>query len=369
MTPRERIIAAINHTVPDRIPLAILEIEKEYDFSQFLGIRDHQEMVHPDIGYYSPSYERLGIDCFRLEFAYTKPIPLEHNGEPLNEWGCVAKKDYGTSHWYPLGDAESVRDIEKHPWPVPDGFDIDHAARKAARISGQYAVRGPHWWPLLCRVFDLMGMEKSLMNLSLDPVLFEAALDRVFELTFECSRRLLETAGEDVHILCGADDFASQQGLLISPGHWRNYLKPRYAKLFELGKKHGKYIWFHSCGNILDVLPDLIDIGMDVWETVQLHTLPLTPAQLKKEYGRHVTFFGGVNSQKLPFVSPEDVRGEVAACIEALGAGGGYICSADHGIRSDVPFENITALFEAARDFRAEGFTLMEEVADRRKGF
>lgn len=358
MNSRERIISAIRHEVPDRIPLAIQEIEKEYEFSKYIGIKNHEKMVHPDIGYYSPSYDKLGIDSFRLEFDYTKEIPLDHNGEPLNEWGCVAKKDYGTNHWYPLSNAASLEEIESHHWPDPDGFDFDRAAKKAAKISSEYAVRGPHWWPLLCRVFDLVGMEKTLMNLTLEPVLFEAVLNKVFEITYQCSEKLIEACGDDLHILCGAEDFASQQGMLISPVLWCKYLKPKYAKLFELGKKHGKYIWFHSCGNILDVLPDLIDIGMDVWETVQLHTLSISPKQLKNEYGKHITFFGAVNTQKLPFMTTAEVQQEVTRCIELLGQGGGYICSADHGIRADVPFENIETLFETARNFSKQNYTL-----------
>ena len=110
-----------------------------------------------------------------------------------------------------------------------------------------------------------------------------------------------------------------------------------------LGIEPGK-----SCGNITQVLPDLIDIGMDVWETVQLHTLPMSPKQLKREYGRHITFFGGINTQRLPFATPEEVRSEVLECIKILGRDSGYICGPDHHIKPDVSLENTVALFDAA---------------------
>jgi uroporphyrinogen decarboxylase len=132
---------------------------------------------------------------------------------------------------------------------------------------------------------------------------------------------------------------------------WRRFFKPRYARFFEMGKRAGKYIWFHSCGDITAVLPDLIDIGMDVWETVQLHTLPITPERLKREYGHLITFAGGVNTQQLPFWTPDRVRQEVAACIRALGEGGGYICGPDHHIKPDVPPANVIALYDAAMEF------------------
>jgi uroporphyrinogen decarboxylase len=127
--------------------------------------------------------------------------------------------------------------------------------------------------------------------------------------------------------------------------------------LFALGKSRGKYVWFHSCGDITAVLPDLIDIGMDVWETVQLHTLPVDARTLKREYGRHLTFFGAISTQRLPFATPDAVRSEVVRCIDALGEGGGYICGPDHHIKPDVPPANTIALFEAVRSYRRPGWT------------
>ncbi len=145
---------------------------------------------------------------------------------------------------------------------------------------------------------------------------------------------------------------------MISPEHWRRFLKPKFAELFDLGKRAGKFVWFHSCGDITEVLPDLIDIGMDVWETVQLHTLPISPEELKRDYGKHITFFGAINTQRLPFATPPEVTEEVKRCIEALGKDGGYICGPDHHIKPDVPPENAVALFAAAGAFRHAGYTL-----------
>lgn len=146
MKAKGRILAAIRHQVPDRIPVAVQEIEKEYEISQYLGIKDHEPMSHPDIGCCSPAYVNLGIDCFRLEIAYDGQTGLSPDGEALHEWGAVAKKDYGTEHWYPLGDAESIADIDRHGWPDPDQFDYARAAEKAAAISADYALRGPPAW-------------------------------------------------------------------------------------------------------------------------------------------------------------------------------------------------------------------------------
>jgi uroporphyrinogen decarboxylase len=141
----------------------------------------------------------------------------------------------------------------------------------------------------------------------------------------------------------------------MDPQLWRRYLKPRFARLFDAGKRRGKFVWFHSCGDVTAVLPDLIDIGLDVWETVQLHTLPMPARELKREFGAHIAFFGGVNTQRLPFITPDAVRDEVRECLRTLGEGGGYICGPDHHIKPDVPVANAVALFDAALTYGASG--------------
>lgn len=182
------------------------------------------------------------------------------------------------------------------------------------------------------------------------PDVFEAVLEKAFAHTYQFCELLLSACGYNMPIFCLGDDFATQKGIMIPPEHWRKFLKSRYAKLFELGKKKGKYVWFHSCGDITAVLPDLIDIGMDVWETVQLHTLPMSPKKLKEEYGKHITFFGGINTQRLPFIKPDEVREEVLRCIDILGKNGGYICGPDHHIKPDVSAENTVILFDTAME-------------------
>jgi len=129
-----------------------------------------------------------------------------------------------------------------------------------------------------------------------------------------------------------------------------------------MAKAAGKHVWFHSCGDVTAVLPDLLDIGMDVWETVQLHTLPIPPETLKRDFGRHMTFFGGVNTQRLPFMTPSEVAAEVERCIRLLGKGGGYICGPDHHVKPDVSAENTVALFRAAREFDEPGYTRNEAI-------
>ena len=345
MTPRERELAAIRHHVPDRIPVDRICIENTESIAEFLRVAPHAVE------------DALGIDGHLVCPAFTGETSSSRAGEPADAWGSPAQQDYGTGHRYPLADAASVDDVERHAWPDPACYDYERAARAARELGTTYAVRGPYWQPLFCRVCSLFGMEEAMVRMATRPAVFEAALEKVADHTAALCERLLDACGDAMPILCLGDDFATQRGLMISPEQWRRFLKPRLARLFEVGKRRGKLVWFHSCGDITAVLPDLIDIGADVWETVQLHTLPMPPAALKRQFGSHIAFFGGVSTQRLPFATPDEVRDEVRRCIELLGEGGGYICGPDHHVKPDVPPANAVARFAAATEFRRPGYT------------
>jgi len=266
-------------------------------------------------------------------------------------------QDFGTSHVYPLQAVESVAEVERYPSPNPDDYDYAGAAAVAKTLAPQYALRGPYWMPVYCRVCHLFGMEEAMVRLVGEPAIFEAAMTKVADFTYEYCSRLLDACGDDMPIFCLGDDFATQRGLMVSPEHWRRLFKPHFARIFGMAKEKGKFVWFHSCGDITSVLPDLIDCGMDVWETVQLHTLPMSPEELKREYGHLITFFGGVNTQRLPFAKPEEIEAETRRCIEVLGKDGGYICGPDHHVKPDVSAINALALFDTAQAFQGQGYT------------
>lgn len=327
MTGRERTLAAIRHELPDRLPIDVIGVENG---------------LTPD---------QLGLDG-RVLAAETFQGP-----EPFG--GADTINDYGTARAYPLADAEDVAAVDAYAWPDAGQYDFSGLRATARTWQNQYAVRGPYWVskPLFCTACGLMGMETAMMKMLTAPAAYEACIDRIFAFSLDYVTRFVDQCGDALDILYLADDFASQRGLLFQPELWRKFLKPRYAALFEIGKRRGLPVWFHSCGDITAVLPDLIDIGMDVWETVQLHTLPMSPEALKRQFGRHITFFGGISTQQLPFASPDGVRAEVERVIVALGEGGGYICGPDHHIKPDVPRDNALALFDQATRFRRQGFT------------
>jgi len=339
MTPRNRELAAIRHEIPDRIPTDVIGIENGEAIARFLRIEPEQV------------YEALGIDG-RLVYA-----PYLGEWKVVNDWGAPIRDDYGTGRSYPISAEATVADVERYPGPKPEHYDYAKAGQIAKELGKRFAVRGPYWKPLFCQVCDLVGMENALVMMHERPRVFEALAEKVFIHVADYSRRLLDACGDDLPIYCLGDDFATQRGLMISPTQWRRFLKPFYSRLFDAAKYRGKFVWFHSCGDVTSVLGDLIDIGLDVWETVQLHTLPIPAEKLKRDYGRHITFFGGINTQRLPFASPADIREEVVRVIDVLGKGGGYICGPDHHVKPDVPAENAVALFDEARKFRKIEYT------------
>jgi uroporphyrinogen decarboxylase len=186
--------------------------------------------------------------------------------------------------------------------------------------------------------------------MKLEPLIIEAALERIVDFTVEFAVRLIAATRGMADFLYYGDDFATQKGMLISPELWRRFLKPAYERVFKLAKSNGLRVWFHSCGTFRPVMGDLIDIGLDVWETVQVHLPGNEPEVLKREYGNDITFFGGISTQgTLPHGTVEDVRREVRERVWVLGEHGGYICGSDHGILPDVPMENVLAMLDEAR--------------------
>jgi uroporphyrinogen decarboxylase len=361
-TPRERVLRAIGHETPDVTPVNLGGI---YGIDRWLarfGARDEvglRDLLGVDLQYARPVYTGELADGETGIFG----TPVE------GVFGSDGSGYASARGGFPLAGATSVAEVERFAWPDPSRFDYATAARVLAGVSGGQALRldmkygiarsgetleesarsGP-WIPLLCTLFDLFGYETALTNLHAEPLVMEAAVRHVEEFTLEFARRSLEATAGLADIFWYGDDFATQQGLLVSPEHWRRYLKPTYRRVFALARSYGVKVWFHSCGTFRPVLADLVDCGMDVWETVQTHLGGNEPESLKRDFGRVLTFYGGVSTQTtLPFGSPEAVRSEVRDRVRVLGANGGYICGPDHGIMPDVPIENVLAMIDEAR--------------------
>jgi uroporphyrinogen decarboxylase len=215
------------------------------------------------------------------------------------------------------------------------------------KYSGDYLVVLVGYFGIFERAWGLLGFEDLMMEMVLDPVTIDYLLDAITEYKIELAKLTVRLGCKIGHT---GDDFGGQKGLMMSKEMWIKYFKPRLAKVWGIYKDAGLPVIHHSCGNVTNIIGDMIDIGLDVLEPVQK---VMDYEYLKREFGKHITFWGGIGTQDLlPFGSPEEVKEMSGKVIETLGRGGGMIIAPDQEIMADVPLENIKALVETIREKR-----------------
>jgi uroporphyrinogen decarboxylase len=203
-------------------------------------------------------------------------------------------------------------------------------------------------YALFERAWSLMGMEELLSCMLLEPSTASALLDRVTDFQMKVLEAILPYKFEAVYF---GDDWGTQRGLLMGPDLWRKFIKPLLTRMFDLVKRRGKYVLLHSCGNIEAVLPDLVDIGLDAYNTVQPELYDL--ARIKRGYGKHLAFWGAISTQGfLPFATPQQVKEKCSEVLRVLGTGGGYILAPTHAVTPDIPVENVEAMLECAQSVK-----------------
>jgi len=192
------------------------------------------------------------------------------------------------------------------------------------------------------RAWSFCTMQEVLIGMLAYPARLEALLDEICEYNLKILDIQLQYNVDGVYF---GDDWGQQKGLIMGPDHWRRFIKPRMARLYARAKSAGKWVIQHSCGDIHEILPDLIDIGLDAYQTVQPEIYDLT--QLKKQYGAHLTFWGGISTQRiLPQGTPAQVHAKTVETLRIMAPGGGYIAAPTHAVPQDVPPENILAMLE-----------------------
>jgi len=255
----------------------------------------------------------------------------------------------------PLADAESVSDIEKHDWPsveeldlpdLPDDFDLAEFKRGCVVMLWAY----PN---IFSKAWSLRGMDKMMMDLSLNPAIVEAIVARIEEFHLGCMEAIFRKYPGLIDLVRSSDDWGSQAGLLISPQMAERFFLPTVRRYFDLARRHGALAYQHSCGAVFELIPSLIDAGLSVLNPIQTSADGMDPARLKAEFGRDLCFHGGIDTQQtLVTGSPDDVRAEVRSRIDTLGPNG-YILAASHVMQPDIPPANIVAMFEEARAYGA----------------
>jgi len=195
------------------------------------------------------------------------------------------------------------------------------------------------------RTWTLRGFDHALMDAAADPAFFDELVDQVAIHQLAIIERLLELPVDGIMF---SDDWGYQQGVLLGPERWRRFLKPRLAQMYARVHQAGKYALSHCCGSIADIMPDIIEIELDVLESIQPEAMNMNPYELKRRYGTQITFWGGLGSQSLiPFGTPAEIWAEVGKLCRELGRGGGYILSPAKPLQPETPTENAAAVVKA----------------------
>jgi len=343
MTPRERWLAVLNRQTPDRIPMDYCATsEATAKLLQYLGC-DYDEML-----------SRLHIDSLvGVGGRYVGPSIPENYDVFGIEYRMV---DYGTGVYKeqvgsPLAGFDSVEEIEaNYTWPNPDWWDYSHLPGEI-RDKEHRPIRGGGSEPFLTYK-ALRGEEQAFIDLIENPEIVHYCLDKLFELCYQNTLRIFETIPGAVMVTYVAEDLGGQTSLMYSPAQIREFLIPRMKRMVDLTKQHGSYVFHHTDGAARDILPDLIDMGIEVLNPVQWRCPGMEREGLKRDFGDKLIFHGAVDNQyTIPFGTVDEVRQEVRDNIRILGEGGGYIIAPCHNIQPIGPAENVVALYEAGYEY------------------
>jgi len=303
--------------------------------------------------------EKLNIDT---RYVYVKSPASRECSECfpetyVDEWGTRFRKSgyYYEPIEFPLQKA-NLAQIRAYQVPdphLPERFRGLEEEVLYLHEKTKYAIVAGFTRPLFEQAWFLRGFEQFLQDIVLDFEIAEALLEKVLEFNIQVSSHFLKLAGKYIDIALIVSDFDTQDGMLISTRLWRKLFKPFLKELIACIKRHTEAkVALHCCGSIFPIIPDLIEIGVDILNPIQPGAKDMEPQRLKKMYGDELTFWGGIDVQRiLPFGSPEDVENEVKNKIKALAPGGGYILSPSHNIQPDTSVENILAMYEASRKF------------------
>ena len=349
MNSKERIRNAAQRKPVDRIPAAFEAIPTVVEkLMKHYGFQDKKQL-----------WDLYQADVIPVEPRYIGPplkIYLDQKGNRVETsywgWQETYYKDGGEAGhvvtYYPLEHVETIEAIENYTWPDPDWFDDDSVRKQCEENEGRATIAG-HEGPFHIAAF-LRPMEDFLVDMLAEPEIAEKILEKMHQFEMEYYRRMFEACNGMLDILRPHDDYGTQRGLLFSRELWNKYMRKNTAELAELAHRYGGFYQQHSCGAINDIIPDLIECGVDILEPIQ-KVQGMEPEHLKKDYGDQLTFHGGIDTQRvLPFGTPQDVRDETRKYLDILGGDGtGYILMASQSFEGDVPVENIEALYQVER--------------------
>jgi len=348
MTSKQRVLTALEHRNPDRCPCDYIgtpEVDEK--------LKKYFQTESMDV-----VLEELGVDLRVVEAPYVGPeLRTWDDGRFENYWGSIRKGvsneagTYNEAVEFPYAEFESAEDVEKFRWPKVEWFDYGKIAEDCKKYSDYAMVFGsPGNMDLINGTSYGRGVERVIYDIALEDEVGLACMAKRFECCYAMSEAALRAADGRIDILWIGDDYGTQNGLLVSPAVWRKLFFPRLKEMCDLGHRYGAKVMLHCCGSTRPLWGDLIEAGVDIYQTVQPEAINMNPEELKADFGERICFHGTISIQDtLPFASPEEVAKEVRRRIETVGKDGGLIVAPAHNAQPDTPVENILALYEEVR--------------------
>ena len=360
---RQRVLAAIDHRAPDRIPIDYWAVDSVTQrLLGHYGLADREQLLR-----------RLGVDlryvmgpsfCGQQFHIHDGGLIEDHWGvlrqpmtlEGVDKTGRQWTWTYKHLHRSPLGACRTVREIESYDhWPSAEQWDYStvEAECRGVREAGCAVVNGGDRLDRTAQLKAAMyirGTEAFMEDLALAPDLAQCIIDHIAGYYLQYNKHVFEAAGGNIDIFFMGDDMGTQHGTWVSVEMYRKFFKENFRRYNELAHRYGIKTMYHTCGNVTDLIPQFIDCGLDILQSLQPAAMDLV--KLKREYGKDLAFQGGIDIQStMPKGSCQEVRAEVRRCARTLGPGGGYIFGTAHNLLPDVPTENAAALFDAYLEY------------------
>ena len=375
MTSRERVIKALNHEEPDRVPIDLggthcstIHIEPYERVLEALDIKPDPKPIVRRVSQTVNDMDvavmkRFGFDCVGMmpggpDHSQSTDLP---DGTWVDEFGVHRRMPPDSKSFdmvkSPLGQEEiDLEDIEKYEWPDHGDPGYTRGLGEKAKYlydNTDYAITAYLLYNIIHLAQYLRGFENWFLDFVQNPEVCAKLHEQCADLGIEIAGRFLDEVGEYCQVIMFADDVAGQDGLMIHPEAFRKYIKPQWKRIFDFMRtKTTAKMCLHCCGNITAILDDIIEIGIEVINPVQVSNPQMDTKRLKKRYGEHLSFWGAIDTQRvMPMGTAGEVKDEVKRRIDDLAPGGGYILSAVHSIQPDVSTENIFTLYDTALEY------------------
>ena len=343
----------MNHEQPDRVPLFYRDVpEVSERLIRDLRLKDREELL---------CY--LDIDFRWIEPRYIGPSLCDpETGIQRDIWGveyryiCFNNREgYWEPIKRPLVDCHDPGQLETYSWPRLEWFDFSQVTEDVDAWSDYALMTAPGYSSpgiFQCPIQTLIGEERSFLDLSLNPDFIRTLIRHALDFQIPFIDHLFSAVPSKLDFFRIGDDFGTQNGLLMSRAMWREFFRDPLKQMADTAKAHGAHYYQHSCGAIRELIPDFINIGVDVLDPVQVKAKGMAPSELKVEFGNRLCFSGGVDEQELlPNGTPHEVCRAVFELLDDMAVGGGFFLGPTHNFQADIPTENIIAMYQAAKEW------------------